>query len=67
MLLIRNRLNDGPEAWGHFTPRYGVCELGVQKLPISVSSAQIEIFAKLFPMNVRPAQNLNRRFLLASI
>lgn len=33
--------------------------------PISVSSEQIEAFAALYPMNARPVQALNRRFILA--
>ncbi len=34
------------------------------KTPITASRAQIEAFATLFPMNARPVQPLNRRFLL---
>lgn len=34
------------------------------KQPITVSDAQIDRFAKLFPMNARPVQPLNRRFIL---
>jgi carbonic anhydrase len=34
--------------------------------PIEVAAADIEKFAKLFPMNARPAQKLNRRFVLRS-
>jgi carbonic anhydrase len=35
--------------------------------PIEASPAQIAQFAALFPLNARPIQNLNRRFLLESI
>ncbi len=34
--------------------------------PIEVSSAQIEQFVEIFPLNARPVQPLNRRFLLMS-
>ena len=34
--------------------------------PVEVSQAQIDAFAAIFPMNARPAQKLNRRFLLGS-
>lgn len=34
------------------------------KTPIQASRAQIDAFARLFPMNARPVQPLNRRFLL---
>lgn len=34
------------------------------KTPVEASRAQIEAFATLFPMNARPVQPLNRRFLL---
>ena len=34
--------------------------------PIDVAAADIDKFAKLFPMNARPAQKLNRRFVLRS-
>lgn len=38
----------------------------VYQEPIEVSTAQVQKFAKLFPINARPVQNLNRRFLLSS-
>jgi len=34
--------------------------------PISVAKADIDAFAKLYPMNARPAQKANRRFVLQS-
>ena len=34
--------------------------------PIEVSSAQVEQFRDIFPLNARPTQPLNRRFLLTS-
>lgn len=34
--------------------------------PIQVAKADIDAFAKLFPMNARPAQKDNRRFVLSS-
>ncbi|HZL31849.1 MAG TPA: carbonic anhydrase [Pseudolabrys sp.] len=34
--------------------------------PISVAQADIDAFGKLFPMNARPAQKDNRRFVLSS-
>ena len=34
------------------------------KTPLQASRAQIDAFARLFPMNARPVQPLNRRFLL---
>ena len=34
--------------------------------PVEVSDAQIAAFAALYPMNARPIQDLNRRFLLES-
>jgi carbonic anhydrase len=34
--------------------------------PIEAASADIEQFAKLYPMNARPAQPINRRFILHS-
>ena len=34
--------------------------------PITVAQADIDAFAKLFPMNARPAQKDNRRFVLSS-
>lgn len=39
----------------------------VFKDPIEASPAQIQQFATLFPLNARPVQGLNRRFLLDSI
>jgi carbonic anhydrase len=39
----------------------------VFKDPIEASPQQIAKFAAMFPMNARPVQNLNRRFLLESI
>jgi len=38
----------------------------VLETPITASTAQIEIFARLHPGNTRPLQPLNRRFLLRS-
>jgi carbonic anhydrase len=38
----------------------------VFKDPVEAAPAQIAKFAGLFPMNARPVQNLNRRFLLES-
>jgi len=34
--------------------------------PIEVSEADIARFAKLYPMNARPVQNRNRRFILSA-
>jgi len=34
--------------------------------PVEVSEAQISAFAALYPMNARPLQKLNRRFVLGS-
>lgn len=34
--------------------------------PVEVAEAQIDAFAALYPMNARPVQGLNRRFLLGS-
>jgi len=34
--------------------------------PISVAKADVDAFAKLYPMNARPAQKANRRFVLQS-
>jgi len=34
--------------------------------PLPVATPDIEAFARLFPMNARPAQKLNRRFVLTS-
>ena len=39
----------------------------VFKEPMEASPEQVAKFAALFPMNARPVQNLNRRFLLESI
>jgi len=39
----------------------------VFRAPLEASMGQIKTFAKLFPMNARPAQELNRRFLLNSL
>lgn len=36
----------------------------VMSAPITASSSQIAAFAQLFPMNARPVQPLNRRFIL---
>jgi carbonic anhydrase len=38
----------------------------VFKDPIEASTGQIRQFAELFPMNARPVQRLNSRFLLES-
>lgn len=38
----------------------------VLREPIQVARADIDAFAKLFPMNARPAQKDNRRFVLSS-
>ncbi|MBW4647461.1 MAG: carbonic anhydrase [Kastovskya adunca ATA6-11-RM4] len=38
----------------------------VLEQPVEVSTAQIEKFSKLFPLNARPIQPLNRRYLLRS-
>ena len=38
----------------------------VYQKPIEVSIAQVQKFAKLFPINARPVQQLNSRFLLSS-
>lgn len=38
----------------------------VFKEPVEASEPQAKKFSSLFPMNARPAQNLNRRFLLGS-
>lgn len=35
--------------------------------PVEASEAQVKRFAGLFPMNARPAQRLNRRFLLETL
>ena len=34
--------------------------------PVEISEAQIAAFAALYPMNARPVQEINRRFLLGS-
>jgi carbonic anhydrase len=34
--------------------------------PISVAAVDVDAFAKLYPMNARPAQKPNRRFVLES-
>ena len=39
----------------------------VLRQPITASSAQIQEFADIFPMNARPLQPLNRRFLLETL
>lgn len=39
----------------------------IYQTPVSASNAQIEKFARIFPMNARPLQSLNRRFLLKSL
>ena len=38
----------------------------VLQKPVEVSNLQMQTFAELFPMNARPVQSLNRRFLLRS-
>lgn len=38
----------------------------VLRAPIQVAQADIDAFAKLYPMNARPAQKDNRRFVLSS-
>ena len=38
----------------------------VYQKPIEISTAQVQKFSKLFPLNARPVQKLNRRFLLRS-
>ncbi len=38
----------------------------VLQKPVEVSNLQVQTFAELFPMNARPIQSLNRRFLLRS-
>ncbi|KST61924.1 carbonic anhydrase [Mastigocoleus testarum] len=38
----------------------------VLQKPVEVSNLQVQTFAELFPMNARPVQSLNRRFLLRS-
>lgn len=39
----------------------------VLRQPIEVAAADIEAFAKLYPMNARPTQRIDRRFVLQSI
>lgn len=39
----------------------------VFRRPVQASKAQIESFARLFPLNARPTQSLNRRFLLETL
>lgn len=34
--------------------------------PLQVAEADVASFAKLYPMNARPAQQTNRRFVLQS-
>ncbi len=41
-----------------------VVDWTVYEAPIEVASADIETFRKAFPMNARPLQQMNRRFLL---
>jgi carbonic anhydrase len=43
-----------------------VVSWAVMAQPITVSPRQIEAFANLYPMNARPIQKLNRRFILGS-
>lgn len=38
----------------------------VLQQPVEISNPQVQTFAELFPMNARPVQSLNRRFLLRS-
>lgn len=38
----------------------------VLQKPVEISNLQVQTFAELFPMNARPVQSLNRRFLLRS-
>jgi len=64
-----------PAARGYFrykgsltTPPCGeVVTWTVFKEPIEAAPEQIAKFAALFPMNARPVQNLNRRFLLETL
>ena len=34
--------------------------------PVEISRAQIDTFGRLYPMNARPIQGLNRRFILSN-
>jgi len=43
-----------------------VVEWLVLSTPVEVADADVASFAKLYPMNARPAQQMNRRFLLQS-
>ncbi len=43
-----------------------VVSWAVMAQPITVSRRQIDAFANLYPMNARPVQSLNRRFILGS-
>jgi carbonic anhydrase len=43
-----------------------VVNWAVMAQPITVSRRQIDAFANLYPMNARPVQSLNRRFILGS-
>jgi carbonic anhydrase len=43
-----------------------VVDWAVLTQPITASPGQIEAFANLYPMNARPIQSLNRRFVLGS-
>ncbi|MGD1871551.1 MAG: carbonic anhydrase [Mastigocoleus sp.] len=38
----------------------------VYQEPVEISKAQIQKFAEIFPMNARPVQKINRRFILQS-
>jgi len=38
----------------------------VLSTPVKVADADVASFAKLYPMNARPAQQMNRRFVLQS-
>jgi carbonic anhydrase len=37
------------------------------KRPIEVAAADIAVFAKIYPMNARPTQKIDRRFVLRSV
>ena len=43
-----------------------VVNWAVMSQPITVSRRQIDAFANLYPMNARPVQSLNRRFILGA-